>query len=271
MTTLHRMRLLAAALLAVSALAASRAVQGGRGSWPAARPARLRCRSRCSTSRKLGAEVRVAPDGTLSLPYVSRFKVGGLTEDQVAERIKRALDRADVVKDAQVIVSVTNFGAQVSVSGAVRTPGAISLDRPSTLSDVLSKSGGLAPNSGTVIVKRRTNKGVQISRYDPKAALNGSSRSQNPYIQNGDEVFIDDAPIYYLLRILSAVLVSYPLTRAINVQQALANAGGLTELGSEWRIQIKRRAPDGTIEIVPTDLDQPVRADDIIIVKERFF
>ena len=269
MTTLHRMRLLAAALLAVSALAAS-------GLFKAAEAAGRRLapldtvQVKVLNQPELGTEVRVAPDGTLSLPYVSRFKVGGLTEDQVAERIKRALDRADVVKDAQVIVSVTNFGAQVSVSGAVRTPGAILLDRPSTLSDVLSKSGGLAPNSGTVIVKRRTNKGVQISRYDPKAALNGSSRSQNPYIQNGDEVFIDDAPIYYLYGFVSRP-GSYPLTRAINVQQALANAGGLTELGSEWRIQIKRRAPDGTIEIVPTDLDQPVRADDIIIVKERFF
>ena len=34
---------------------------------------------------------------------------------------------------------------------------------------------------------------------------------------------------------------AYPLTRTLTVQQALASGGGIAELGSEWRIDIKRK------------------------------
>ena len=69
----------------------------------------------------LDTQVRVAPDGTMSFPYAGRFRAAGLTEDAIAARIKAALARADVVKDAQVVVSVLTFGTQFSVQGAVQS------------------------------------------------------------------------------------------------------------------------------------------------------
>jgi polysaccharide export outer membrane protein len=46
----------------------------------------------------LDTQVRVAPDGTISFPYVGRFRAAGLTEDEVAARIREALARADIIK-----------------------------------------------------------------------------------------------------------------------------------------------------------------------------
>jgi hypothetical protein len=46
----------------------------------------------------LDTQVRVAPDGTISFPYVGRFRAEGLTEDEVAARIRAALSRAGIIK-----------------------------------------------------------------------------------------------------------------------------------------------------------------------------
>ena len=46
----------------------------------------------------LDTQVRVAPDGTISFPYVGRFRAAGLTEDEVAARIRKALASAGIVK-----------------------------------------------------------------------------------------------------------------------------------------------------------------------------
>jgi protein involved in polysaccharide export with SLBB domain len=43
-------------------------------------------------------QVRVAPDGTISFPYVGRFRAAGLTEDEIAARIRNALVSAGLVK-----------------------------------------------------------------------------------------------------------------------------------------------------------------------------
>jgi protein involved in polysaccharide export with SLBB domain len=47
---------------------------------------------------ELDTQVRVAPDGTISFPYVGRFQAAGLTEDEVAARIRAALARAGMIK-----------------------------------------------------------------------------------------------------------------------------------------------------------------------------
>jgi polysaccharide export outer membrane protein len=46
----------------------------------------------------LDTQVRVAPDGTISFPYVGRFRAAGLTEDAVAARINAGLARAGIIK-----------------------------------------------------------------------------------------------------------------------------------------------------------------------------
>jgi polysaccharide biosynthesis/export protein len=46
----------------------------------------------------LDTQVRVAPDGTISVPYVGRLRAAGLTEDVIAARIRNALTNAGIVK-----------------------------------------------------------------------------------------------------------------------------------------------------------------------------
>lgn len=214
-------------------------------------------------------QARLSPDGTVMLPYLGRTKAAGRTEDELARMFGQALRGKGVVNDPQVIVSTTGFGAQISVGGAVKAPGVHVLDRPTTLAEAVALSGGANLPTGTIIIRRPGRHGMVVLRYDQVAALTSRSPELNPYVQTGDQVYVEEAPVFFLYGFVNRP-GAYPLTRALTVQQALASGGGLAELGSEWRIDIKRDN-NGRIEIIPADMDAPIRANDTIVVKERIF
>jgi polysaccharide export outer membrane protein len=211
------------------------------------------------------SQARISPDGTVSLPYLGRIRAAGLTEDQLATRYRNILQEKELVKDAQVIVSTSGYGAQLTVLGAVRTPGEQVLDRPTTLSEALSRAGGPLQPAGTIILRR----GGKVYRYDQATVLAGRGPKANPFVGNGDQIYVEEAPVFYLYGYVNRPGV-YPLVRPLTVQQALASGGGLAELGSEWRIDIKR-IREGRVEVTPADLDQRVLPNDTIVVKERIF
>jgi polysaccharide biosynthesis/export protein len=219
---------------------------------------------------ELNTAARIAPDGTVSLPYVGRIKAAGMTQDQLSQQVATALKKADVVKNPQVLVEVVSFGAQVSVLGAVGTPGAFILDRPTSLITILSRAGGIREDAGAsvVIVRRPGPSGPRIFRFDAKAIERGET--PNFTLQSNDEVYVEQGDVYYLYGYVGRP-GEYPLARALSVEQALAVGGGVAPLGSDWRIEIKRRLPDGTVADSPAGLDDIVQPGDTIIVNERLF
>ena len=219
----------------------------------------------------LDTQARVEQDGTITFPYVGRLRVAGMTEDQVANIVKTALERADVVKQPQVLVSLQSFGAQISVSGAVGTPGLLALDRPTTLTQVIARAGGVKDTAGNIVtIRRPSGGGERVSHYDLKDLQSGKLNGSRIIVQNDDEVYVETAPVYFLYGYVTRA-GQYPLSRRLSVQQALAAAGGISELGSESRIKIRRRDASGHVVESDAALDDDVRPDDTVVVNERFF
>jgi polysaccharide export outer membrane protein len=212
---------------------------------------------------------RVETDGTISFPYVGRIRAAGISEDQLAHSIERQLASRQIVTEPHVLVEITTFGTQASVQGQVGVPGVYTLDRPTNLTQLLSRAGGLrdAALGGTVSVRHA---GGSIVKFDSKEVQAGRGPGANLRIANNDEVFVDLAPFYYLYGFVGKT-GEYPLLRALTVQQAISIGGGLSTLGSEWRIRIKRRQGNGQTYEVPASLDDQVEAGDTIIVSERIF
>ena len=219
----------------------------------------------------LDTQARVEQDGTITFPYVGRLRVAGLTEDQVSNIIRTALERADVVKQPQVIVSLTTFGAQISVEGAVATPGILPIDRPTTLTQVLARAGGVRDTAGnTVTLRRASGRNQQVFHYDLRDLMTGKINGSAIVVQDNDEVYVDVAPVYFLYGYV-AKAGQYPLSRHLSIQQALAAGGGISELGSESRIKIRRRDASGHVIESDATLDDDVRPDDTVVVNERLF
>src|SRR5579872_2666199 len=131
---------------------------------------------------------RVETDGTISFPYVGRIRAAGLTEDQVAHAIERQLASRQIVTEPHVLVEITTFGTQASVQGQVGAPGVYTLDRPTNLTQLLSRAGGLrdAALGGTVSVRRRGT----IRKFDSKDVQAGHGPGADFRIANNDEVFV---------------------------------------------------------------------------------
>ena len=212
---------------------------------------------------------RVETDGTISFPYVGRIRAAGLSEDQLAHAIERQLASRQIVTDPHVLVDITTFGTQASVQGQVGVPGVYTLDRPTNLTQLLSRAGGMrdAALGGTISVRRA---GGRVQTFDSKDVQAGGGPGANLRIANKDEVFVDLAPFYYMYGYVVKA-GEYPLLRPITVQQAISIGGGLAVLGSEWRIKIKRKSGNGQTYEVPASLDDQVEAGDTIVVSERIF
>lgn len=209
---------------------------------------------------------RVESDGTVNFPYVGRIRAAGLTEDQLAHAIERRLTERQIVTEPHVLVEVTGFGAQASIQGQVGAPGVYTIDRRTTLAQILARAGGLRESAGMVVVRRNGS----IRRYYGRDLLNGKVNPASILVQNNDEIYADLAPFFYVYGYVGHT-GQFPLTQALTVQQALAIAGGVAPLGSESRMKIKRKQADGQTEEVPASLDDEVEPDDTIIVNERLF
>jgi polysaccharide biosynthesis/export protein len=212
---------------------------------------------------------RVETDGTISFPYVGRIRAAGLSEDQLARTIERQLAARQIVTEPHVLVEISSFGTQASVQGQVGVPGVYTLDRPTNLTQLLSRAGGLrdAALGGTVTVRRAGGATVKFESNDIQAGRGPGAALR---IANNDEVFVDLAPFYYLYGYVGHT-GEFPLLRPLTVQQAISIGGGLQILGSEWRIRVKRMSGNGQTYEVPASLDDQVEAGDTIIVSERIF
>ncbi len=218
----------------------------------------------------MDTSTRVETDGTISFPYVGRIRAAGLSEDQLAQAIERRLASRQIVTDPHVLVELTNFGTQASVQGQVGAPGVYTLDRPTNLTQLLSRAGGLRDLGlgGTITIRRAG--GAVVKRFDSKDVQEGRGAGASLMIANNDEIFVDLAPFYYIYGYVGHP-GEFPLNRPITVQQAISIGGGLAALGSEWRIRIKRKAADGETMEVPASLDDQVQSGDTIVVNERIF
>lgn len=210
---------------------------------------------------------RVSADGTVNFPYVGRVKAAGRTEDDLARAIEQRLASRQIVTDPHVLVETTSFGAQASVQGQVGSPGMFTLDRDTTLSQFLARAGGLRETAGDVLVRRN---GQVVGRYNGKDIVTGRINADRIVIRNGDEIFADLAPSYFMYGYVGHT-GEFPLTKPITVQQAIAIAGGLTPLGTDSRLRIKRQQGDGQTIEVPATLDDQVQPNDTIVVNERIF
>jgi len=209
------------------------------------------------------ATVRVEPDGTLALSYAGRLRAAGQTTGALANRIAALLRDKGLVKTPQVAVEVQSFGQQVTVLGEVREPGAFTLDRPTTLAQALARAGGLreeAADSALVL-----HRGGRALRFSVRGVLEG--REGRFPLANNDTLFVERGSVVYVTGYVNKpgqIALNRP---GLTVRQAIAMAGGLTPLGSDfWGLRLRR----GGVEY-GADLDQPVEADDTVIVNERLF
>lgn len=128
--------------------------------------------------------------GDIDFPVVGKIHIQGLTREQVAEKVKKSLVDASLVKDPVVTVGLNNL--HYSVMGEVNKPGKFSFeDEKVTILDAISNAGDLTINGirDDVMVLRQENGHQKIYKIN---LCSGKEIFSSPayFLQQNDVVYV---------------------------------------------------------------------------------
>jgi len=222
----------------------------------------------------LTLESRISESGTVTMPLIGAVRLGGLSAAEAERRIASALEGGGFLQRPQVTVLLLQIrGSQVSVLGQVGRPGRFPLETARTrLSDMLALAGGTLPAGDDVVVVTGVRDGQPFRREVdlPALFLPGGAADADLVLQGGDVIFVHRAPTIYVFGQAQRP-GAFRIEREMTVMQALALAGGPTPRGSLNRLQLHRSNGNGGIATVVPQLSDPVRANDVLYVRESLF
>ncbi|HLJ50421.1 MAG TPA: polysaccharide biosynthesis/export family protein [Bryobacteraceae bacterium] len=234
--------------------------------------------------------IRVDGDGYVTLPFVGRFRVGGLRVDQVDAELTKQL--AEYIRQPQVLVNLVEARSQpVSVIGAVNTPGVQQIQGRRRLLEVLSQAGGLKPEAGRIVrVTRRVEMGgiplpgatkdssrqYTVAEIDVKELIDARNPAVNIEVKPNDVISVPSTALVYVVGQVRKP-GGFPLheEETMSVLQALSLAEGAQQTANTSKAKILRMdGASGRKEIavnLSTILagkgsDVPLQAGDILFV-----
>ena len=103
--------------------------------------------------------VRIDARGRVNLPLIQEIVIGGMTVVEAQAAIENAYKDGRYLRNPQVTINVEEYAPrEVSISGAVRSPGRYALPIESTLTvvDLVTKAGGITDiGKGTAVTITR--------------------------------------------------------------------------------------------------------------------
>ncbi|HEX5756306.1 MAG TPA: SLBB domain-containing protein [Arenimonas sp.] len=222
---------------------------------------------------ELATTTYVSDDGSITVPLAGTVTVLGMSPAAAGQRVAEAFREGGFLLDPQVSLLITQFRSrQVSVLGAVRTPGRFVVESNTSVIDVLAMAGGISDSGGRTVVVLRSAGNGEIKRIavDLAGLESGAIALPTLALQSGDAVFVPVAEQFYVYGEVNAPNM-YRLEAGMTVVQALSRGGGISPRGSSRRIEIRRPMADGSYRVQSADLADLVQADDVIRVKERIF
>ncbi len=229
-------------------------------------------------------KVEVDRNGMIYLPVLNHVSVAGMTVDDIQKTLLTTL-ASHYMKNPKVDVTVDSYESKkVLVLGEVRSPGAVTLryDAVSIL-EVINEAGGLTSNVSPYVeimrgayknfadiafmpgAEYRNYRGTQYQReLIPLGRVMGEGNLDqiNPLVRSGDVIRIlpvSEGFVYFSgeFRLRGSQVFRRPLT----LLQALALAGGPTEIAKAKECRIIRRNTDGTEREIQVNVDKVLKGE----------
>ena len=218
-------------------------------------------------------DARVSEAGTIGFPLLGSVPVAGLTLPAAERKIAQLLKDGGFVLNPQVnILLTTAVGNQVAVLGQVNKPGRYPIEGAGgNLTGMLAEAGGIAATGADVVIVTGLRNGKPFRREIDvvNMSLNGTT-ADDIELRGGDTLFVNRAPMFYIYGQVQRP-GGYRLEKGMTVMQALADGGGMTGKGTSRGIVLHRRDAGGKVKESSTSLDEDVRDQDVIYVKESVF
>lgn len=226
----------------------------------------------------LSVQVRILKTGQASFPLIGSVDIGGQSVATAVEKI-RLLYAKDYLIDPKLTLMVDEYAVEyVSVIGAVKGPGQIPVPVSGKLdlASAIASAGGIMENADAGNIQLIRNSGAS-STYS-MAAIQSSAGSVA--LSSGDRIIVNQSAfIGKTVAVLGQVgkpgPVVFPVEGRLDLVNAIALAGGLTQLSNPRKVSINRK---GTVTVVDFQSisqrgDRPflLQPDDVVTVAERLF
>jgi polysaccharide export outer membrane protein len=164
--------------------------------------------------KDLDRTVQVSSSGMISLPLINTVRAGGRTVPQLEKDIANKL-QASYLQSPQVSVFVKEYNSErITVDGAVKKPGIFPTTGSVSLLQAIALAEGIteiADPTGILLFRTVENKRL-AARFDLKQIRSG--KQQDPMLQAGDIVMVDESSARTTLRDVKSAL---PLTGVLQL------------------------------------------------------
>jgi polysaccharide export outer membrane protein len=139
----------------------------------------------------MSAEVRVRPDGMISLPLLNEVRAAGYTPEQLREFVTTAAAKYVEEPHATVVVKEIN-SRKVFVTGNVEKPGTYPLTTPMTVLQLIATAGGLKEyaDADSIVIIRNEEGRQQYHKFNYKDVVKQKHVEQNILLKPGDTVVV---------------------------------------------------------------------------------
>lgn len=223
----------------------------------------------------MDGNVYIADDGTVQVPLAGPVHVAGLSPTEAAHAVEAALRKKQILVSPHVTFTILkSTSQQVSVLGEVRNPGVFPIESNSTLLKLLAQAGGETAQGADTIFILRPSPGGAMHRIAVNlqglAEAGKTPEAAEFTMQGGDQVYVPRAAEVFVVGEVRAP-GRFRIDPGMTVLEALARAGGVTNMGSTRRISIRREQRDGRYRELSAKLTDKVEPNDVITVRERIF
>jgi len=235
--------------------------------------------------------VRIDANGFVTLPLLGSVRAGGRTVEQFEKDVTAAL--RTWVMNPHVSVNVSDYRSQqISVIGAVNTPGVQILNSAKTMAQALAQAGGVRQDAGySLSVTRAIEHGripiagahddpsgrFSTAQIDLKKLVEPGAPEQNLTVKPGDVLSVPRGEMIYVIgNVRRAGGFVLQERETLSALQALSMAEGLAPGAAPRNARILRR-PNGRLDRTEVRVnlqhilggkapDVPLRADDILFI-----
>lgn len=214
---------------------------------------------------ELSGEFTIGPDGYLRYPFIGRIKAGGITIEELTEKIKGEL--AKHIKYPYVSISVKQYAQPPAIKffvfGAVKQPGVHKAEGGVNLMEAIAHAGGFIEGADEKQVKIIRAGGVTII-VDMERMIREGTVSE-VQLQNGDVVYVPlltgSKPIQVTILGSISKPGTYKFSHGVKVTELLAEAGPPAQSAADEaliisskdsipkRINLKKLLQDGDISL----------------------
>ncbi len=226
--------------------------------------------------------VTVAPDGSITFPYIGNVQVKGMTLPKIQDEIQKRLANGYVEFPIVSASLRQTRSKKFVIYGQVVHPGTYPIEGNMTILRAITEAGGFIVPGGTGKVKiLRPKPGVDkpdVIKSDISNILSGFN--QNIAVLPGDTIIVSTDKFFIYGQILHPG--AYPIEEDMTLMHAITVAGGFIESGSTGRVKLYRpKSSTGEYKVIDSDIKGILNGDNlnvtvlagdtVVVTVDKFF